>query len=312
MRSVVALAVLTSLLASCGGSNPTSATSQVSPAPVSSSPVSAFDLYVQANVEGNPLFADIYGITMNPLGVQRLTSGKRISSMDANAAHVVVAAADGDVDRLGYIADGGAIVDIPGLGRPNAFTPHFDRDGDLLFQDYTYTDPQKKSEVYRFFRLDERARKKSILFQGPDDLAGPIPMPDGLLAFVKGSDSEPGLFMVKRGSRTITSIAIPKTWGVIIAGARLVAIELNAPDSNFGKPTDLLLLDPKTGKQHTVAGWQPITFNPDGTELLVRRTASATDSELALLDPDHPDTPPKPLGTIPHLVIYHGAWVSRT
>jgi len=105
---------------------------------------------------------------------------------------------------------------------------------------------------------------------------------------------------------------VPASGNEFAASRRFAAIELASTDSHFGdKPTDTLLLDLTNGARRTVPGWQPICWNPDGTKLLVRRTKSATDSELALLDPKHPEAPPAPLGTIPHLMIYRGAWVAR-
>jgi len=309
-RTAVTAVAVCGLLAGCGGGGKTFVSDgRPTPGPVSTRPVNSFEIYLQASTEGNVLFADVYGLELRPLHVDRLTAGKRISTMEADAEHVAVASADSDIgDRLGYVGDGGSILDIPGLGRPNAFAPVFDRDGTLLFQQNTKN--TSGAVVTQFFRYDERSGRKTLLLQGDEHLSGPFALPDGFLAY--SIDSPKRTLLVKKGNRTIRSFPDPESATELMIGARLAAFELDAAGSNFGdKPTDTLLLDLKSGKQRTVVGWQPLCWDPAGTKLLVRRTANTTNSELALLDPDHPDAVPQPLGTIPHLVIYHGAWVAR-
>jgi len=308
-RTLAAAAVLMASLAGCGGSSGHTFVSdgQPTPGPVSTRPVNSFEIYLFASAEGNPLFADVYGLTLSPFHVERLTSGKRISTMDANAEHLVVAAADSDVgDRLGYVSDGGAITDIPGLGRPEAFTPKFAANGDLVFSDVTRNGSGQVVDS-RSFRFDLGTHRKTLLMQAKD-IGGAIPLSDGRFAYLNGH----GQLLIEKGHATVKTIRIPDTTQQLMAHNQLAALEQVGQGSNFGdKPTDTVLLDLKTGRQHTVPGWQPICWNPDGTKLLVRRTSDNTDSELALLDPNHPDATPAPLGRIPHLMIYRGAWVAR-
>jgi len=310
-RTLAAAAVLMASLAGCGGSSGHTFVSdgQPTPGPVTTRPVNSFEIYLQASADGNPLFADVYGLTLNPLHVERLTSGKRISTMDADGEHVVVASADSDVgDRLGYVGDGGTVVDIPGLGRPEAFAPAFGRDNTLLFRDPIRNDATQVTG-YRFFRFDEQTGRKTLLTKATG-MSGPFPMADGQLGYI--TDAPHIRLLIKKGDRLVRTLSLPDTSADFFVGVGFAALTLESSASQFNdKPTDLVLLDLKTGKQRTIPGWHPICWNPDGTRLLVRRTADEGNSQLALLDPAHLKAPPAPVGTIPHLVIYHGSWVAR-
>lgn len=305
-RVLIGALTLTLALSGCGGPGQTA--EETAPA-VSSAPVDDFELYVLASAENNRLFADVYAITMGPLTTHRLTAGKRVSTMDATGDHIVVAAADGDVDRLGYVANGGGIVDIPGLGRPPGFRPRNDG-GRILFSDFVLTG-QKKIEVNRYFSFDPQTRKRTTLLTSRTDFYGPLPLSGELHGYGVEDKRAPRL-LVKDGKRTVRSFPISSHTGDLFAGKQWLAVDLINDIGGFDLPSvGLDLLDPKTGETHHVDGWQPITWTPDGTELLVRRAGPGTDSELGLLDPSRPQAAPRPLGTIPHLVIYSGAWVQR-
>lgn len=303
---LAALALLTGA-SGCGGE---SAPAEPAPPPISARPASDFDIYLLASAENNVLFADVYGLTLKPLALHRLTAGKRVSTMDANADAVAVAAADGDVDRLGYLGPAGEIIDVPGLGRPAGYAPRF-AGKQLLFSDYYPLGPQQRDN-YRYFRYDTSSGRKSLLFNQSDDLFGPLPLPGEQTGYIAGSGRKVRL-LIKNGSRTVRSLPAPAYAGGVRAGARWVAFGVKQPGEGFNVPAiGLELLDPKTGERHPVDGWQPIAWTPDGKKLLVRRAGSTTDCELALLDPDRPKDQPEPLGTIPNLVVYSGAWVQRS
>ncbi|MGQ0468107.1 MAG: hypothetical protein ACT4QG_22665 [Sporichthyaceae bacterium] len=299
---------LTAVLTACGGSD-TAGTRAESP-PVSAAPVGSFELYVLASAENDRLFADVYAITMNPLAVHRLTAGKRVSTMDATTDRVVVAAADGDVDRLGYVADGGQIVDIPGLGRPPGYRPRHD-EGRILYSDFVLSG-SKKTEINRFFSFDPATGKRTTLLSSRKDLFGPLPLPGKLVGYATEERGAPRL-LIKDGKREVRSFDLSADTGDLFAGKRWLAVKLRKDVGGFdSQSVGLDLLDPKTGETRHVDGWQPITWTPDGTRLLARRVGSTTDSELALLDPDRLQTAPETLGTIPNLAIYSGAWVERS
>ncbi|MGQ0623644.1 MAG: hypothetical protein ACT4PP_03170 [Sporichthyaceae bacterium] len=95
------------------------------PAPLVERELDSYDAFVLASDENNPLFADVYGLRFEPLVAERVTTMKRISSMGADVDHVVVSAADRDVDRLAVVNGDGTLAPVPGLGRPYAFTRPF-------------------------------------------------------------------------------------------------------------------------------------------------------------------------------------------
>lgn len=281
------------------------------PPPISGRAIADFELYVQASEESRILFADIYGLDLEPLTPHRLTSGKRISTMDANAEHIVVAAADGDIDRLGYLLDGGEIGPIPGLGRPYAFSPTFETDGSILYSDYTEREPGDAG-INRFFDWDPQTGKRKLLIKTPsDDVYGPVTGPMGQRA-VLGQPGRPNVIVIEDADGGKRSIRVPEDTGGLIWGARWIALGFSVEDQKFGVlPTDLVLLDPESGERKRVDGWEPLTWTPDGTRLLVRKTADPTTSELALLDPNNPDDL-EPVGTLPNFTIYGAAWVDRS
>ncbi len=135
-----------------------------------------------ASAENDPLFADVYGIRFAPFAIERITTDKRVSSLGADEKHVMVAAADQDVDRLAQVTGAGALNPVPGLGRPFAYTPTL-RDGVMYFDD---AQGQKSKGEYRYFSWNLRTQKKTLLFQSVKNLGSAQPFGDG--RFLVSSD----------------------------------------------------------------------------------------------------------------------------
>lgn len=311
-KTAVTVLLAAALAAGCGGGGGgLERVAEPPPPPVSGRPIADFELYVSASEEANILFADVYGLDLEPLTPHRLTSGKRISTMDANAEHIVVAAADGDVDRLGYVVDGGEIGPIPGLDRPYAFSPTFEADGDILYSDYLERTPGQPG-VNRFFEWDPPTGTRKLVLKTPsDDVFGPIAGPAGQRA-IFGRPGKPNVILLPDPQGKERSIPVPAEASSFVWGERWLALFLSVDDKQYGfLPTDTILLDPESGERKRIPGWEPLVWTPDGTRLLVRKTAYPTASELALLDPDNPDDL-EPVGALPNFTIYAAAWVDRS
>lgn len=307
-RCLLAVGVAAAL-AGCGGGDRSEV---ATPAQVDSDapPLNSFDIYAIGNDAGNILFADIYGITLNPFRAYRLTVDKRISSISANRDTVVVAAGDEQIDKLAQVAEGGSLVPIPGLGRPNAFTPQAMADGTIRFRDQG---PGQKI-LNRYMSFDPATGRAKVLHSSKKDFGqGVRATPFGLFtSMVRPEGSAASVVLIARDGAK-TKFAIAPRLGTAESGRALIAVDLyGSPDVN-APATDTVLLNPKTGKKTTVEGWAALAWSPDGTKLLVVRAADTRlpDAELAVLDPANPDQP-EILGTIPGVTFFQASWVDRS
>lgn len=270
-------------------------------------PLSAFDLVGVASETNDPLAADLYGITLDPLVAVRITRDKRISTVDATADRVVVAAADGRVDQLAFVTAAGELTEIPGLGRPFAYNPSFVDGHTLMFDDVLV--PEEDVQVNRTVVWDETEKAKSVLFQTIDTLIGSSPGPDGQIALIR-TRKKGESFVVRAASGSTREIPVEGDISELNWGPRYISVGLNNVEREPGSDPSvaLILVDPVDGKQLQLGGSQPIAWTPDGTKLLVRQTGDNADSQLAWFDPANPEALGR-LGGITGLVIYSGAWV---
>lgn len=270
-------------------------------------PLSSFDVVVVASDTNDPLTADLYGIRLAPLSAVRITRDKRVSTVDAAAGRVVVAAADGRVDQLAVVGADGTLEPIPGLGRPFAYNPSFVDGRTLMFDDVLI--PEREVQVNRTVVWDETTQARSVLFQTRDNLIGSTPGPDGQVALIRSRKKGESI-VIRAASGSTTEIPIEGDIGRLDWGPRYIAVGLNNTErSKHADPSAaLILLDPLEGRQLQLGASQPIAWTPDGTKLLVRQTGDPEGSQLAFFDPAAPDALQR-LGGIAGLVIYSGAWV---
>jgi hypothetical protein len=269
--------------------------------------LSAFDLVVVASETNDPLAADLYGISLDPLTAVRITQGKKISTVAATADQVVVSAADGRVDQLALVGVTGELSEIPGLGRPFAYNPSFVDGHTLMFDDVLV--PEDGVEVNRTLVWDAEAKAKTVLFQTTDTLIGSTPGPDGQVALIRTRKSGESV-VVRDAAGATKEIPVEGDVGKLTWGPRYIAVALNNTERKPGADPSaaLILLDPVAGKQLQLGASQPIAWTPDGSKLLVRKTGEGGKSQLAWFDPEHPDALGQ-IGGIAGLVIYSGAWV---
>jgi hypothetical protein len=270
-------------------------------------PLSSFDLVVVASETNDPLAADLYGIRFDPLSAVRITHDKKVSTVDATASRVVVAAADGRVDQLALVGADGELEPIPGLGRPFAYNPSFVDGRTLMFDDVLI--PEEDVEVNRTMVWDETAQAKSVLFQTRDTLIGSTPGPDGQVALIRTRQKGESI-LIRAASGATKEIPVEGDIGRLDWGPRYIAVGLNNTErSQEADPSAaLILVDPVEGRQLQLGASQPIAWTPDGTKLLVRQTGDPAQSQLAFFDPAAPEGLQR-LGGIQGLVIYSGAWV---
>lgn len=313
--AVAVVAALTVALSSCGGEiqyglggESSSATLPLVPSKPVGDPT-RYDLIVLASAENNPLFSDVYGVTLNPLEVTRITEDKRVSAVDADESTIVVAAADGRTDRLAIVDGDGELAPIPGLGRPFAYSPVLTDDGDFYYSDFKVVGG---NDVDRFWRWDAGKSERQQVLRSSLDVVGPIlgSGPKGRLGFVVDPGTASNAIAIGGLSGTGSQrFPVEGIMATTLWGKDFVAATIDGEGSSFGnRPAGLLLLNAKSGKQTRVPGYQAVAWSPDGTKLLVRSTDDLGSSVLSLLDPKDPSSM-ESVGTIPGLAIYSGAWV---
>jgi len=298
LAGLAAAAALVAGLAGCGDDDASAA----------EAPLSSFDVVVVASATNDPLHADLYGIRFDPLSAVQITHGKNISTVDATASRVVVAAADGDVDQLALVGADGELSEIPGLGRPFAYNPTFVDDHTLMFDDVLV--PKEDIQVNRTLQWDETKRAKTVLFQTTDNLVGSTPGANGQVAVIRTRKNGRTSVVVRSASGATKEVPVEGAIGRLDWGPQYIAVGLNDTEAKPGGDPSIatILVDPAAGKQLQLGAAQPIAWTPDGTKLLVRQTGDAANSQLAFFDPAKPDDLQR-LGGITGLVIYSGAWV---
>ena len=237
----------------------------------------------------------------DPFTVERITTDKVVSALGADEQHLIVAAADEQVDRLAEVSGAGELGPVAGLGRPAGYSPTV-RDGLLYFDDAAGKGAKGR---YRFFTFDLAQQTKTMVYRSTKDLGAPKPMADGrLLVTVAGKAGQDRLAIRDKAGK-LTALPTLGDIAVVRPGAELVAVTLVRGGAD-GASQALLLFNPDTGEKQVIPDLQMVAWSPDGRHILARRTESPTDSRLVILDPTKA---PVELGTIPNLAIYGGAWV---
>lgn len=305
--AAAATALALGLLAGCGSDGPGAATAAQTPV---ARDLATYDAYVVASAENNSLFADVYAIRFQPFAIDRITAGKRISSLGADADQVLVAAGDQNIDHLAVVSGTGDLLPVPGLGRPHAFEPTV-VDGVLYYNDI---DPAERKDEYRYFAYDLSEQSTKLLFRSVTTRFGLTPMDNGRLFSTTSSEDGPIKVAIRSRAGKERFISLGADAGGGTLGRDLFAYTTVGVDARGEeRATGLALLDPDTGKTERVPGLQPLAWSPDGTQLLAKRIGSTsertpTDTALVLLDPAKPDAPVD-VRTVPGLAIYFGSWV---
>jgi hypothetical protein len=307
-RRLVGTAVLAALLLAvvgCGGDSDDGA-APVAQIDADAPPLSTFDVYAVGSTDGNVLFSDLYGIALNPLRAYRLSADKRVSWITANASAVAVAAADEQVDKLGLVQPGGGIAEIPGLGRPHAYSPEFQPDGTMRYEDLGTGD----AIVHRYMSYDPETQKTTVLFKTKDDTASIAAAgPDGGFLSVVQAPNRDDQILVMDFDGKKRAITIAPQIGSPVSGKGFIvsSVYRHGPDV---PATDTAVVNPRTGKVRLIEGWAMLGISPDRTRFLAVRH-SGGDAELAVVDPANPGQP-EILGTIPGLTLFMASWVDRS
>jgi hypothetical protein len=228
----------------------------------------------------------LYELRFVPPSLRLLTETPRVSSVGACRDRIVVAAGQPEVgfsDHLQQLRDG-SLVPVDGLGAPPGFTPELDRDCQLA---YTWVDRETDSHVFELRVWQAKDGSARTLYRGqPGD--GPLVNPDW------GPNGE--IVVVRQAPETTTqsSQKAGRPAGLIIVrpdGSKFeVPVGEHVVGLSWGKrwiavmdeQEGTVFLDPKGDRRTVLKGWYPLTWSPEGDQLLVHD--AATHRTLGVVD----------------------------
>lgn len=304
--AVVVAAVLALGISGCGGDGdaPLAAAAQID---ADAPPLHSFDIYALGSDAGNELFADIYGITLNPLRAFRLTAEKRVSWLSASADTIAVAAADQQADKLALVADGGVMAPWPGLGRPHAFAPEIQPDGTIRYQDSGLGE----KIISRYMSYDPVTERSRVLYRDEANIEIAAKGPDGTFLVVDHDLKRIDRVLVRDMDGKETAYPVAEAIGSPELGKSFISVPVYGASDPAAPANGVGLINLKTGKVRVVDGWAELGWTPDRTKILVGR-GGPDSTELAVLDPNRPDQEPEILGAVPIKELYMASWVDRS
>jgi hypothetical protein len=303
-RHVIAAACMALALTGCNAAT-TSESPEAVPSEVSSGPVT-FSSEPGEKPEGR-FFAVIGGETSNdnhlyelrfsPPSLQLLTETPRISSVGACRSKVVVAAGQQEVGFTDHLQElqGGALRPVDGLGAQPGFTPDLDPQCHVA---YSWVDREADSQEFelRVWRTGERTAKTLYRGQrGDGPLVNPEWGPNGEVIVVRQA-LEPAVQSspASHGGRPAALIIVRRDGSTseIPVGEQVVGVTWGKQGiAVMDEQEGTVFFDSAGARRAVLSGWYPLTWSPDGEQLLVhdsgtRRTLGVVNAaDLAAAKP---------------------------
>lgn len=237
-------------------------------------PVGRF--FVKAGAED--LNSDLYEMTFSPPGFKRLTTDARVTTVGGCPSKVVVAAAQREVgfaDRLQELA-GDKLVPVETLGLEVGSNPDLAEDCRILYNRLADSDPELVQEVKLW---DPVKGSGSTVTTGATVFGGSWG-PGGEIVILKREPAGPRLQIIKPdGTSSEIDPQVPDVGNAQWGKGGWMAVAVFEPGQ---APTDTLFLNPASGERKTLNRWLPLTWSPDGNQLLVADAEKGT--TLAVVD----------------------------
>jgi hypothetical protein len=261
-------------------------------------PVGRF--YVKAGP--NDLDADLYEFRFFPRGQHRITTKARVTTLDGCKDKVIVSAAQKEVGLTDHIQElqAGHLTTVDKLGVQTGSDPHVSSDCRILYLRLVEANPELINEIVLFDPTD--GTTKSVA-KG-STLAGASWGPNGEILLLKREASGPILVILKPdGSQATIKPEQGDVGNLQWGGGGWIATGIAQPQQ---PPTGTLFINPTTGARSVLNDWLPLSWSPDGRQLLVADTKNGT--TLAVVElPDLTKT--RNVGVSEVGTVWDAAWL---
>jgi len=272
-RTMATAAAITLLLSGCSAKpSRDTATKDLRPSELVAvegpPPVGRF--YVKAGP--NDLDADLFEFRFSPRAQDRITTKARVTTLDGCKDKVVVSAAQKDVGLTDHIQElqGGNLVPIEKLGVQPGSDPHVSSDCRILYLRLAEANPQLINEIVLF----DPAKGITKSVAKGSTVAGASWGPNGEILLLRREASGPVLVVMKPdGTQTTIKPEQPDVGNLQWGRGGWIATGISAPQQ---PPTGTLFLNPTTGARSVLNGWLPLSWSPDGRQLLVADAKNGT------------------------------------
>lgn len=230
----------------------------------------------------------LYELRFMPPSLSLLTETRRVSSIGACGQRVIVAAGQPEVGYSDHLQElhGAGLGPIGGFGVQPGFTPELDERCRMA---YTWVDRETKPLIDELRMWDPAGEAPKTLYRAqPGD--GPLVSPDwgpqGQVAVVRRGPEHagqppvgtppgrPSAIVVVRSDGSMSELPLDGNPGVLSWGKQWLAV--------MDEPEGTVFVDAAGVRRAVLKGWYPLTWSPDGNQLLVHD--AATHRTLGVVD----------------------------
>ncbi len=232
------------------------------------------------NAGADTLNADLYEMTFSPPGFRRVTSNSRVTTLGGCRDKLIVAAAQREVGYADHLQElaGDQLVPVQDLGLEPGSGPDVAEDCRILYNRLASSSPELIEEI----RLWDPAAKRSSAVLSGSTVAGASWGPDGEIVALKREPKGPKLSIIRPdGSSSELDPQVPDVGNTAWGKGGWMALAIF--DQPKQPPTTTLFINPTTGERRTLTGWLPLTWSPDGSQLLVVDAKQGTTLAVAEL-----------------------------
>ena len=222
----------------------------------------------------------LYELRLTPPSLQLMTETRRVSAVGACRDKVIVAAGQPEVGFTDHLqqAGNGNLGPIEGFGVQPGFTPELNQRCQMA---YTWVDRSTEPLIDELRVWSPDSKEAETLYRGrPGDgpLVNPDWGPEGQVAVVRRGPEHAGsmpagtpagrsaAIVVARSDGSSFDIPLDGNPGVLAWGKRWLAVMV--------EPEGTLFVDVGNARRSVLSGWYPLTWSPDGEQLLVHDSAT--------------------------------------